>query len=134
MSLVEFNWQPSNRQLRQFGAVSLFALPAIGWFWSASPKTVAILATVGLAIAVVGWIWPKLIKPIFIGLAVVATPIGMVLSELIILLIYGLLFVPMAFCFRLMGRDALKRKGGKQDSYWEQVKQPKDLASYYRQS
>lgn len=134
MSLVEFNWEPSNRQLRQFGVVSLFALPLIGWLWSASPRTVGILAIVGLVIAVLGWIQPKLIKPVFLGLAIVATPIGMVLSEIMVLLIYGLVFVPMALCFRLVGRDSLQRKGGKKESYWEPVKQPKNVASYYRQS
>ena len=134
MSLVEFNWQPSDRQLRQFGGVSVLALPLIGWLWSASSMTLGILAIAGLTIATIGWIRPKWIKPVFLGLAVVATPIGMVLGELMIFLIYGLVFVPMAVCFRLIGRDSLRRKGTKQDSYWEPIKQPKDLTSYYRQS
>ena len=34
MKLVEINWNPTDRQLRQFGMIALVALPALGWLWS----------------------------------------------------------------------------------------------------
>jgi len=134
MTLVEFNWKPTDRQLRQFGIVSTFALPLVGWFWSAPSKTVGILALVGLVVGAVGWIRPQLLKPIFISLAVVATPIGMVVSELMMVLIYGFVFVPMGLWFRVLGRDAMNRKTEPKNSYWESVKKNPSVAHYYRQS
>lgn len=134
MPLVEFNWSPTNRQLRQFGIASAIALPVIGWVWSAPPRTIGLLALIGVLIAAVGWIRPRLVKPVFIALAMVATPIGMVVGELIMLLVYYVVFVPMGLWFRIMRRDALRINGAAADSYWEPVSQPKSVASYYRQS
>ena len=134
MALVEFNWKPTDRQLRQFGVVSAFALPLIGWFWSTPSSVIGFLALIGFIIGMVGWVWPQLVKPIFISLAVIATPIGMVVSELMMVLIYGLVFVPMGLWFRIIGRDAMNQRSSPKESYWEPVKKPRSAASYYRQS
>ena len=134
MSLVEFNWEPTDRQLRQFGIISAVALPFIGWIWALPTNAICLLALAGVLIAFAGWLRPRLVKPCFIALAVVATPIGMVLGELLMFLIYSFVFVPMGLWFRLIRRDALQRNCQPRDSYWQPVRQPKDVASYYRQS
>ena len=134
MPLVEFNWTPTDRQLRQFGMISAVALPLIGWIWSAPPRILAMVSAIGLLIAVVGWLRPKMVKPLFIAMATVATPIGMLLGELIMLLVYSLVFVPMGLWFRIIGRDALQKNRAAADSYWKPVDPPKSVASYYRQS
>ena len=135
MKLVEINWKPTDRQLRQFGAICLVALPVIGWFWSANITAIGILAGVGLLLAVGGWIWPQILKPIFLGLSLVATPIGMVVGELAMLFIYYAVFLPFGLVFRAIDRDALQmrvQRGSK--TYWQPKKQATSAASYYRQS
>ncbi len=52
MALIETNWNPTSRQLRQFGGLCLVALPLLGWLWSASSTMIATLAGIGLLIAV----------------------------------------------------------------------------------
>ncbi len=134
MSLVEFNWNPTDRQLRQFGGASLIALPLIGFLGSAQHRTILGLAAVGTIVAAVSWVRPRWVTPLFLGAAILATPIGMVVGELMMLLIYWLVFVPMGLLFRIVGRDSLRRRGGPQDSYWTPIRTSKSVASYYRQS
>lgn len=135
MKLVEFNWNPTNRQLRQFGVICLFALPLLGWLWNGGPHTLIILAVVGFIIAGASMVLPATMKPVFIALMIAATPIGMVLSELAMLLIYYAVFLPIGLAFRLARRDALHMKLDRnKDTYWQPVDTLRDVASYYRQS
>ena len=133
MKLIEINWGPSKRQLRQFGVISFFLSPLFGWMWNISSSGLAIMTCIGALIAVLSFAWPPAIKPIFIGLMLVAAPIGMVVGELAMLLIFLGIFLPISLVFRLMGRDALRLKIDKNAaSYWQPKSEPKQVSSYYR--
>ena len=135
MKLIAINWHPNDRQLRQFGIICLVALPLVGWIWGAGSSTLGVLAGIGLLLAVAGIVKPRILAPLFLGLTLVATPIGMVLGELAMLLIYFTIFLPIGLAFRLLKRDALRLKIDRDTaSYWQAKKQPKNMASYYRQS
>ena len=135
MKLIEINWQPTDRQLRQFGMICLVALPAIAWLWGGTATIITALAVTGLVLAMVGWAAPAMLKPVFLALTIAATPIGMVVGELAMLIIYYGVFLPFGLVFRILRRDSLELKIRRdQDSYWEAKKQPSDVASYYRQS
>ena len=145
MAAVSINWDPTDRQLRQFGFIGLAAVPALGWFfagmpsptsWFSDPSKLMIgTAVAGLVLGVLAWIRPKWLKYVFIGMTLAAFPIGFVLSEVITFLIYALLFVPVALVFRCIGRDALHRKLDRDaKSYWTVKKTPKNAESYFRQS
>ncbi len=134
MKLVEVNWTPTPKQLRQFGLMCLVALPFLGWMWSASSGVMTWLIGIGVGLALVGLAIPMALKPIFIGLMLIALPIGMVVSELVMVLIYFGVFLPIGICFKLVKRDALKRSLDPQgETYWEPKKAAKNAASYYRQ-
>jgi hypothetical protein len=135
MKLVEINWNPSERQLRQFGIICLFALPLVGWFWGGGPVIVGWLGVIGLAFAFAGVVLPKTLKPCFLALTFVAAPIGVVSGELAMLLIYVAVFLPIGIVFRCVGRDALRLKADRQaTTYWQVKNQSGSVASYYRQS
>lgn len=135
MKLIEFNWQPTDRQLRQFGVICLFALPALAWLWGGGTTIVMTLALAGLLLAVAGMAVPTVLKPVFLALTIVATPIGMVIGELAMLIIYFGVFLPFGLVFRIAKRDSLQlRLDQHKKSYWEAKKQPSNIASYYRQS
>ena len=135
MTLLEVQWNPTQRQLRQFGVICFFALPLIAWFWGASTQTIGILAGIGLVLAILGYVLPALVKPVFVGLTLITLPIGLVIGEIAMLLIYFGMFLPLSILFRLVGRDALQVKTNKSArTYWQAKKQPKDTASYFHQS
>lgn len=135
MKLVEIHWRPGNRQLRQFGVACAGALPLVGWFWGASREWIIGLLAAGVVLAGVGWVVPRLLKPLFLALSLVALPIGMILGEVAMLAIFFGLFLPIGMVMRLSGRDALRLRQDKQTkSFWLPKKQARDAASYYRQS
>ncbi len=135
MKLVEINWRPSDSQLRQFGILSLIALPAIGWLWGAGNTVLGMLTATGILFASIGLVIPSLLKPVFLTLSMAAMPVGLVIGELAILTIYFGIFLPLGLIFRLIGRDALQRQVDRScDSYWERKGRPANVASYYRQS
>lgn len=133
MSLIEINWSPSLRQLRQFGVLGLIAVPLIGWLWGASLAVLGMLVGVGGAMATVAWIRPRWLRPVFVGLMIAAAPIGMILGELSMWLIYFCVFLPIGIVFRLLRRDALQfTMKRNQETYWQSKTDPRELASYYR--
>src|SRR5262245_1338468 len=110
MKLVEVNWNPTDRQLRQFGLITLVAFPLLGWLWGHPSGAMASLTRTGLRAAAPGLISPRSLKYGFIGLSLAPLPIGIVMSEVSLLLTFSIVFVPLGIGFRLLGRDVLKRR------------------------
>ncbi len=146
MSHIEINWNPSSRQLKQFGSIALVGFPLAGWVLSGWPgwgaawtdtdtKVIGGAALFGVVAALVGLSRPQLLKPVFLLLTLITFPIGLVVSEVLVLLIYVTLFVPMGLLFRIIGRDALERSIDRdRKSYWKSKAQPPNPRSYFRQS
>ena len=133
MKLIELNWQPSDRQLRQFGWIALAALPTLGWCWHAGSLGIGWLAGIGAALAGLGTLYPRSLRPLFIGLSLVTFPIGLLVSELALLVLFYGAFLPIGLLVRLTGRDLLQRKfQPAADSYWQPKRQAPDAASYFR--
>jgi hypothetical protein len=142
---VKIDWNPPERQLRQFGWISLVAFPLLTWLWCGRPiregwtptvvNAVAIAAAVGAVFALVAAIKPRLLKPIFVALCVIFWPIGVVVGEILFAAVFFLLITPVALFFKLIGRDALERRIDRNAAtYWKPRKQPSGPESYFRQS
>lgn len=145
MAAVEINFQPTDKQLRQFGLIGLFALPLIGWLFAGKPTIltwesadtlrIGAFATAGILFGLAACVKPGLLKWVFVTASVITFPIGFILGEMIMLSIYVLVFTPVALLFRAVGRDPLQRaRRPDAQTYWQGKAQPKDAASYYRQS
>lgn len=135
MSLIEIQWKPADRQVRQFAAICMVGLPLVAWWWNASPQWIAGLGLSGGLLLAVSWFAPSVVKPLFLICALLTTPIGLVLGEVMMFLMYLTVFCPMAILFRMIGRDVLLRSMDREcASYWQAKQQPKDVSSYYRQS
>ena len=135
MKLVEINWNPTDRQLRQFGAICLVALPVVSWIWGGGTLIVILLAIIGLAVAIAGVAVPQTLKPIFLVLTLMVAPIGMVIGELALFVIYFGCFSPLGLVFRIAKRDVLQLTLDRQSkTYWQTKKQANGVSSYYRQS
>ena len=73
----------------------------------------------GLVLAGAGFLFPKILKPIFLLLTVTLAPIGMLLSELALLLIYFVVFL-LGIAFRIFKRDELQLRIDRETgSYWQ---------------
>lgn len=134
MKLVEFNWTPTDRQLRQFAGICLVALPLIGWLWGAGGPVMWGLSIAGLVMAIAGWIRPAVIRPVFLALMIVAMPIGLIVGELMLLTVYFGVVWPLGMLQRVLKRDPLQLKMDRSaESYWRPKQQPRGPRDYYRQ-
>lgn len=133
MKLVEITWRPRDRQLRQFGLISLVALPLLGWLWGAGTLGCLALAGGGVVLAGIGLLAPQGLRPVFVGLSLITWPIGMVVSEVALLCLFYAVFVPIGLVLQFLGREPLERKFDPQaSSYWQPKKRPPNAASYFR--
>jgi hypothetical protein len=144
--LIDLNLRPDEATLRQFGWIALGGfgfLAAIAWFellifgfglgpwrpWVAG--FFALLAALAVLFSIV---YPKANLPIYVGLSVVAYPIGLVLANLIMGVLFYLLVTPVGLFFKITGRDSLRRKFEPEAAtYWEQSKRDRPLESYFKQ-
>jgi len=143
MGLVEIDWKPDSRKLRQFAVVWLigFALAGclVGWKagvfngsgkWTA-PLVMWILAVI---VGVFGILAPSRVRPIYVGWMAIAWPIGYVVTHVLFGIVYFGLFTPIAILLRLIGRDALQRKFDKEEeSYWIKRTVTPSPKSYFNQ-
>ena len=143
MAIVEIDWHPDRRRLRQFAAIALGVCLAVGldlamgWWpfryaggW-ALPGVVWALGGVLLAL---GLTYPPGVRPFYLTLMVVSWPIGWVLSHAMLALLYFGVFTPIALWFRLVGRDPLCRRFDPEaETYWIRRPEPPRAARYFRQ-
>jgi len=144
--MIEIDFQPDRSTLRQFGWIALggFSLLAgLAWMeWAVfafglgearAPVALGLLAVGGVA-AFFSLVAPKANLPLFVGLSILAFPIGFVLSYLILgFLFYGVI-TPIGLAMRLFGRDPLLRSfDSDQASYWSEPRPPRGKESYFKQ-
>lgn len=126
---------PQPRMLRQFALG--WALFFIAWgayqFWGRSQASLAgalvLLAILG---PVSAWFAPRFFRSIYIACALIAFPLGWVISHIALaIMFYGVVF-PMAVAFRLSGRDRLQLNRTTLRTYWKQKNTPTDPSRYLR--
>ncbi|MBM4090917.1 MAG: sxtJ [Planctomycetes bacterium] len=138
MSLLEFNTDPSDRQLRQFAGLVLPLFAAVvggllGWrfdLWAVACAVVGVAVVVGVA----GLLRPALARPIYRGWMRATAPIGWVVGHVILGGVFFVVLTPLGVLMRIFGRDPLHRKWDKgRWSYWERREPPADASRYFRQ-
>lgn len=137
--MIQINFRPDDRQLRQFAWISLFAFPLLAlllhWRFGLAWTWVYVLIGLGAAVFVAGVVLGNRAFPrvVFVVVSLVSVPIGMVLSWILVRLIYYGLFTGIAALFRLVGRDAMRRKmDPAQQSYWLDRGPPRAPTSYFK--
>ena len=136
MAVVEINWKPDRAALRSFAVVWMVGFTVIGTVvgftltWSLGLWFVA----AALAVGVLGFLVPEAVRLVYLVWMGLAFPIGWVMTHLVLVVVYFGVFTPMAMAFRLVGRDALDRKGGpRTGSYWSEYHPRPDGKTYFRQ-
>jgi len=127
----------SNSLLRQFAALWLLFCGGFAYLSYTRERLTAALVVVGLGVAFgpVGLVRPKLIRPLFVLLTTLTSPIGWLVSNVFLAVLYYGGFTPFAMLFRLMGRDVLcRRRQPDRSSFWTVRRATVDIQSYFRQS
>ena len=135
---VDIKWNPTTRELRQFGGLYLPAAAVLfgaGLVRTGSGRGAIAIWIVAAIVAVTALARPKAIRPLFVGAMVAAYPIGWVVSHLILGVIFYGVFTIAGLAMRIFGYDPLQRTRRPSDaSYWTPIRQDRDPQSYFRQS
>ena len=141
--MIDVDWKPDARKLRQFGFGGLGAGVILGLViaWrmgtfagEASWTIPGAFFAFGVLCGLLAIVFPRVLLPLYVVLTAVALPIGIVVSFLIVALIYYGILTPIGLFFRLIRRDALDRHPDKSaETYWIRRKPAPPAERYYRQ-
>ena len=138
MALVEVNWTPSTRELRQFATVwfpAFFTLVAgVVLYHTGSLRIALMIWGAALVVAVIGYLVPPFVRLIFRACVCVTYPVGWILSHAMLLAVFALVLTPMGLVMRLAGRDAMSRTFDRSArTYWRRCRQETNKTQYLRQ-
>jgi hypothetical protein len=144
--LIELDFNPDQDTLRKFGYIALggFGLLAAAAYTetlifsfglgAARIPVAGCLLGLGVLSALLSLVAPKANRAIYVGLSVVAFPIGFVISHVVLALIFLLLISPIALVFRIARRNELRLGSDPSAaSYWSPVRPRRPSESYFSQ-
>lgn len=139
----EVNWHPGPAEHRRFAhsLIAGFPLVAIGMLfagrWHSGGWNFAVAATVGsvgIALGLILRLIPQIARPFYLLWYTVACSIGFVVGNLLLTGIYFLLFTPIGWVRRALGRRTLQKGFDRNaTTYWREAPPPGPPESYYRQ-
>ena len=136
--MIPVNRNPTRSQLRWFAAL-VFPL-FWGWIaflvWKRAewPRLAIAIAAVAVAISVAGLLSPAFMRRVWVAMMVGLSPIGWVMSHVILAVIYYLVLAPLGLALRLAGRDLLSRRfDPSAKSYWIDRAGELPVERYFRQ-
>jgi hypothetical protein len=126
------------RQVRDFSLIwsvvwTAFAVRRWIALGGLTPGVVA-LASIGLAVAILGWLRPRAVRPLFSTAMALTAPINWVMNRVVLGLLFVVLFAPVGWLFRRLRRDALRLRKPEESSHWTPAPPPPPPESYLRQS
>jgi hypothetical protein len=137
MTWSDIPFRPAQKALRQFAGAWLVFFFAFGlhqYFARGHQSAGIALMVLALVIGVVGLVWPAAVRWLFVSWMVLAFPIGWLVSQFMLLLMFFVLIAPVALLFRLRGRDPLHRKPAPgRGSFWLPKETPRDVRRYFCQ-
>jgi MFS family permease len=145
-NVIEINWRPDDRTLRQFGFIALAGfgfVAALAWFEAlvfsfglgeARVPVAAGFAALGVVSGLLSLVYPRANLPIYLGITIATYPIGFVLSYVLMGTLFYLIVAPVGLVMRLFGKDPLEHRI-KPDAttYWVDSPPARASASYFRQ-
>lgn len=130
-------FRPTERMLRQFAGIWVVFFGAIAaWqeFHHDRHLLAIVLAALAVTVGPIGVAWPRTIRPVFIGWMTLVYPVGWTVSRVALGVVFYGLFTPVAWIFRMIGRDELRLKRQPHAAtYWHSKPRAIDKAKYLRQ-
>ena len=138
MSIVQINRDPTRRELNQFGFIWMGFVAffgAVALFKLHSPSLAGGLWAAAVVVPIVGWIFPRFMRWVFLGMSYLAWPIGFVVSHVVLAVVYYLVLTPIGLLMRLFRYDSMKRRFDPEaGSYWsERPASATEAQHYFRQ-
>ncbi len=136
--MIDINWKPTNKDLRVFATACLVFAVGFGIAFWVNLGTVTTLSKalfiIGPALFALGMVWPPSLKFLYVALSLLAFPIGFVVGNVLMAIVFYLLVTPIGLVFKLLGKDPMHRKlDPEAKSYWIERPPPVEAGRYFRQ-
>ena len=129
--------KPSLRALRQFAAAWLIFFLVVGVYRYVARGQHQIgiaVAVMAVVVGVTGLTRPAAVRWLYVGATVLTFPIGWVVSQVVLAIMFYGVITPLALLFRIRGRDLLALKPApNRSSFWTPKETPEDMGRYFRQ-
>ena len=136
--MIEIKWDPTTRELRQFAGIwfpGFFIL--VGGYVLHRTGSLPWAATIWAAaftVSAVGYAVPAFMRWVFVGMTLLAFPIGWVVSHVMLATIFFLVITPLGLVVRLLRGDLLQQQFDRSaTSYWLPREPARDPARYFKQ-
>ena len=137
MALIERNREPTSSELKVFGLLlgPFFGLIGMLVLWRAWSWTIAaILWSIAILSATVYYCVPAIRRPTYMLWMAVMYPIGWVVSNALLAVVYYGWITPVGLMMRLCGYDPMRRRMRRGTaSHWVRRKPIKNVNRYFRQ-
>jgi hypothetical protein len=135
MSLVQIEWSPVKKGLRDFGKAMLIGFGLIGllFWWQVGFAACAWLWAFGAVAGVLGLTGTKAAMPFYWAWMGIAFVMGNIMSRVLVVLFYYGMITPFGLVMRLAGRDKLQLHAKGRDTYWHDIPPAPDKTRYERQ-
>jgi hypothetical protein len=125
---------PSDRKFGLTVGLVLIALSAVRYLLGHAGIATAAMACIGAGLVAAALIAPRMLRPLNRGWMGIGELLGRVTNFLIMLVLFALIFTPVALCMRLFGRDALGLKPRPTgNSYWHKRDDQSDSGGLFNQ-
>jgi len=137
MSWADIQFKPAKKVLRQFAAawlVIVLAWAVYFWFARGQQKVGWVLGALAVIVGGLGFMAPRAIRWVYLGCMIVAFPIGWVVSQIMLAMLFYCVVTPVAVFFRLRRRDLLRGAPPEEcATFWTPKTLPEELRRYFRQ-
>ncbi len=141
----EINWNPDTSQREKFALSLVIGFPVIavillgiGWLksgqWDRNLNLSLWIGGVGFTIGLIFLHIPKIAKPFYIIWYFIAACIGIVISNVVMVLFFYLVLTPVGILRRLLSKDFFPKNFDRtKKTYWKDAPPIDDAKRYYKQ-
>jgi hypothetical protein len=135
MTWSDIPFRPTPRNLRWFAAGCLVFFSWLAYrFLSGGHQLLGLIFLVlALVTGPLGLAKPGAVRWFYVLWMVLVFPIGWVVSQVMLAVLFYLVLTPAAILFRLRGRDLLARKKPNTVTFWRPKHTPEDVRRYFKQ-
>jgi hypothetical protein len=137
MAIVDINWNPSRKELKTFSLLLIVFFAIVAGLTSgkgAAIETACLIAGGGAVVGIAGVLSPAFIRVVYVVWMAAVFPIGFVVSNVVLALVFYGVVWPIGLMTKLTGRNALQLGlDRKAKTYWNVRPPMKDPRRYFRQ-
>ena len=111
MAIMDVNWNPSRKELKAFSLLLIVFFAIVAWLAhrkGASIETAWMIASGGAVVGVAGLFSPAFIRVVYVVWMTAVFPIGFVVSNVVLAIVFYGVVSPIGLLPKLTGRNALQ--------------------------